>query len=142
MQSIPVELAVLAWLALLAASLWIPYIIGVNTAPAGSIPETAPDGFVLIADPSVQRPWVQRAYRAQLNLLEQGIPFALLVLLVDRVDGFSALTYWVAIAFLILRIAHAVGYITATARLPVRPLIFTAGWICCLLMGYAFFAAT
>jgi uncharacterized MAPEG superfamily protein len=141
MESLPTELGILAWLALLAASLWIPYIIGVNTAPAGSLPADAPDGFTRIADPSLQRPWVQRAYRAHLNLLEQLVPFALLVLLVDRLDGFTALTTWTAIAFLLLRLAHAVGYITAWAQLPLRPLIFTGGWICCLIMTYAVFAA-
>lgn len=141
-MDLPAELAVVAWLALLAASLWIPYIVGVNTAPAGSLPPDAPDGFVRIANPALHRPWVQRAYRAHLNLLEQLVPFALLVLLVDRLDGFSALTFWTAIAFLGIRIAHAAGYITGTAGLPLRPLLFTAGWVCCLLMGYAVFAAS
>ena len=141
MESFPTELGILTCLTLMAASMWIPYIIGVNTAPEGSIPADAPDGFIRIANPTLQRPWVQRAWRAHLNLLEQGIPFAILVLLVDRLDGFTALTYWTAIAFFWLRVAHAVGYITAGARLPLRPLIFLGGWICCLLMGYAVFAA-
>ena len=138
----PTELGILTCLGILAASLWIPYIIGVNTAPKGSIPADAPDGFILIGQPRVHRPWVQRAYRAHLNLLEQLVPFAILVLLVDRVDGFTPLTYWTAIAFFWLRVAHAVGYITGWAALPLRPLIFTAGWFCCLTMAYAVFAAT
>lgn len=137
----PTELGILTCLAIFAASLWIPYIVGVNTAPAGSLPKDAPDGFARIADPSLQRPWVQRAYRAHLNLLEQLVPFALLVFLVDRIDGFTALTLWTAIAFFWIRVAHAVGYITGWAALPLRPLIFTAGWICCLIMAYAVFAA-
>ena len=137
----PTELGILTCLRLFAASLWIPYIVGVTTAPEGSIPADAPDGFILIGQPRVQRPWVQRAYRAHLNLLEQLVPFALLVFLVDRVDGFTTLTYWTAIAFFWLRVAHAVGYITGWAALPLRPLIFTAGWVCCLIMGYAVFAA-
>ena len=141
MDTCPTELGVLTCLVLMAASMWILYIIGVNTAPKGSLPADAPDGFIRIADPTVQRPWVQRAWRAHLNLLEQGMPFAILVLLVDRVDGFTALTYWTAIAFFWLRVAHAIGYITAGARLPLRPLIFLGGWVCCLLMGYAVFAA-
>ena len=33
----PAELIILGVLAVMAASLWIPYIVGVNTAPAGSI---------------------------------------------------------------------------------------------------------
>lgn len=141
MELFPTELGILACLTLIAASMWIPYIIGVNTAPEGSLPADAPDGFIRIANPALHRPWVQRAYRAHLNLLEQGLPFAILVLLVDRLDGFTALTYWTAIIFFWLRIAHAVGYITAGAQLPLRPLIFTAGWLCCLVMGYAVFTA-
>ena len=141
MENFPTELGVLTCLTLMAASMWIPYIVGVNTAPEGSLPADAPDGFIRISNPALHRPWVQRAYRAHLNLLEQGIPFAILVLVVDRLDGFSTLTFWTAIVFFWLRVAHAVGYITAGARFPLRPILFTAGWICCLLMGYAVFAA-
>ena len=141
MESFPTELGILACLALFAASLWIPYIVGVNTAPAGSLPPDAPDGFVRIGNPALHRPWVQRAYRAHLNLLEQLVPFAVLVLLVDRLDGFTALTYWTAIAFFWIRVAHAAGYITGYAAMPLRPILFTAGWVCCLIMGYAVFAS-
>lgn len=137
----PMELGILLCLGLLAASLWIPFIVGVNTAPGGSLPEGAPDGFHEAANWRLHRPWVQRAYRAHLNLLEQLVPFAILVLLVDRLDGFTALTAWTAGAFLVLRLAHSVGYITGWAGFPARPLIFTAGWVCCLIMGYAAFAA-
>lgn len=135
MTALPTELAVLAWLAILAASLWIPYIIGVNTDPA------PPDNFTRPGDLNTLRPWVHRAHRAHLNLLEQAVPFAILVLLVDRVDGFTALTATTAIAFLALRIAHAAGMITGRAGFPLRPILFTAGWVCCLIMGYAVFAA-
>ena len=129
METLPTELTLLSCLAILAASLWIPYIVGVATAPEDSLPADAPDGFVRIPNPALHRPWVQRAYRAHLNLLEQSVPFAVLVLLVDRVDGFTALTLWTSVAFLLLRIAHAVGYITGAAGFPARPLIFTGGWV-------------
>jgi len=129
------ELGILACLSVLAASLWIPYIIGVNTeAPAGD-PSARP------VELSALRPWVHRAHRAHLNLLEQLVPFAILVLLVDRLDAYSSLTYWTAIVFFWLRVAHAAGMITGIARLPLRPIIFTAGWACCLIMAYAVFAA-
>lgn len=141
MQTFPTELGILTCLAIFAASLWIPYIVGVATAPEGSLPADAPDGFTRINNPHLHRPWVQRAFRAHLNLLEQLVPFALLVMLVDRMDGFTALTYWTAIAFFWIRVAHAVGYISGKAALPGRPILFTAGWVCCLIMGYAVFAA-
>ena len=140
-MTFPTELGILACLMILAASLWLPQIIGTARLKPGDLPEGAPDGFVRITDPHLMPDWIGRAYRAHQNLLEQAIPFAILVLLVDRFDGFTALTYWTAIAFFWLRVAHAVGYITAWATMPLRPLIFTAGWLCCLIMAYAVFAA-
>lgn len=84
---------------------------------------------------------MQRAHRAHLNLLEQAVPFTILVLLVDRAGGFSSLTLWTSLAFLLIRVARAVGYITGWAGFRARPIIFTAGWLCCLLMGWALFTA-
>ncbi len=135
-MTLPTELAVLTLLMILAASLWIPYIVGVNKhAIAGTDPFLRPT-------PLDQFPaWVHRANRAHLNLLEQGIPFAVLVLILHSIDGFTALTTWTAIVFLGLRVLHAVGMISGVARMPWRPVLFTAGWVCCLLMAYAVFAA-
>lgn len=135
METLPTELGILTCLSVFAASLWIPYIVGVNTAPEGSIPADAPDGFIRPPNPSFQRPWVHRAYRAHLNLLEQFLPFAVIVLILDRIGGFNTVTYWTCIAFFWLRVAHAVGYITATARFPARPIIFTLGWVCVLVLA-------
>ena len=135
MTDFPTELGVLTCLMILAASLWIPYIVGVTSDPAD------PDNFTRPGDLSQLRPWVHRAHRAHLNLLEQAIPFAVLVLLLDRLDGFTALTYWTAIAFFWLRVIHAAGMISGYARMPLRPIIFTLGWVCCLIMAYAVFAA-
>jgi uncharacterized MAPEG superfamily protein len=135
MEQFPTELGILTCLMILAASLWIPYIVGVTSDPAD------PDNFTRPGDLSQLRPWVHRALRAHLNLLEQAIPFAVLVLILDRLDGFTALTYWTAIAFFWLRVIHAVGMISGYARMPLRPIIFTLGWLCCLVMGYAVFAA-
>lgn len=131
----PAELAILTYLTILMATLWVPYIIGVNTVPVGTLPENAPDGFILPPNWRLHRPWVQRAYRAHMNLLEQFVPFAAVVLILDRMGGFNAVTYWTCVAFFWLRGAHAVGYITAWTRFPLRPLIFTGGWICVLILA-------
>lgn len=135
MTDFPTELGILTCLMILAASLWIPYIVGVTTDPAD------PDNFTRPGDLSKLRPWVHRAHRAHLNLLEQAIPFAVLVLLLDRLDGFTSLTYWTAIAFFWLRVIHAAGMISGYARMPIRPIVFNLGWVCCLIMAYAVFAA-
>lgn len=140
-MELPTELGVLTCLSILAATLWMPFIIGVNTAPKGSLPEDAPDGFFLPPNPFLHRPWVQRAYRAHLNLLEQFLPFAVIVLTLAQIDGFNALTYWSCIAFFWLRVAHAVGYITAWATFPYRPIIFVFGWVAILVLASQVFFA-
>lgn len=135
MEHFPTELGVLTCLMILAASLWIPYIVGVNKS------EIAGDPFDRPSDLRAFPAWVHRAHRAHLNLLEQALPFAVLVLVLNAVSGFSALTYWTAIAFFWLRVAHAIGMISGLARSPLRPMIFVSGWLCILLLAYAVFAA-
>jgi len=131
----PTELGILACLAVLAAFMWVPYIVGISGDPSQE------DAFDTPADISVLRPWVQRAYRAHLNLLEQLLPFAILVLLIDRAEGFTVLSYYTAIVFFWVRILHAVGMISGIAKMPLRPILFTAGWICIAIMGYTFFTS-
>lgn len=135
MESFPTELGVLTCLMILAASLWMPYIVGINKYP------TDDDSFLRPADLTKFPAWVHRAHRAHLNLLEQAFPFAVLVLILHMINGFTTLTYWTAILFFWLRVLHAIGMISGFARLPLRPVIFLAGWICCLIMAYSVFAA-
>jgi uncharacterized MAPEG superfamily protein len=115
--------------ALLAGGLWIPYIVGVNTDPAEA------DNFTRPGDPSLLRPWVHRAHRAHLNLLEQFLPMAALVLIAHAAGVTSAVTVWATGLFFALRLAHAVGMITGAARFPARPAIFLAGFACVIAMG-------
>jgi uncharacterized MAPEG superfamily protein len=115
---------------LLAASLWLPFIIGVNIHPPAGV-----DPFLRTYDRTILPDWVQRADRAHLNLLEQAMPFAAIVLLAHLVGANSATTAWLAVAFLCLRLAHAVGMITGLARFPLRPLIFTSSWACVVAYG-------
>lgn len=131
----PTELGILACLAIFAAFMWVPYIVGIANDPSGE------DAFDTPADQRVLRPWVQRAYRAHLNLIEQLVPYAILVFLVDKVDGFTVLTYATAIVFFWTRILHAIGMISGYAKMPVRPILFTVGWICIVIMAYSFFIA-
>jgi len=131
----PTELGILTCLMILTASMWIPYVIGIATDPSKE------EAFHTPAQISNLRPWVQRAQRAHLNLIEQAVPFAVLVLIVHSFNGFTALTYWTAIAFFWIRVAHAAGMISGIAKEPLRPILFTAGWICTLIMAYAVFAA-
>ena len=133
----PTELGVLTCLTIFAASMWIPYIVGVNKEPA----RDGPDPFVRPPSQADMRPWVHRAHRAHLNLLEQFVPFSAIVLILDRVDGFNTLTYWVVIAFFWIRVVHAIGMISGKAGFPVRPVIFNLGWVCILVLASQVFMA-
>lgn len=124
----------MSWTALLAASLWLPYIIGINSAPDGTL-TAGVDPFVKPVDPNLHRPWVARAHRAHLNLLEQFLPMLALVLIAHLAGISTGVTVWATGLFFGLRVVHAVGMITGLARLPVRPLIFVAGWMCILAVG-------
>lgn len=126
-----VELIYLTLTALLAASLWIPFIIGVNTQTVKDMSD-----FTRPPDLSDLPPWIHRAWRAHLNLIEQFLPFAVIVLIAHLQGVSTGVTVWASVAFFWIRMAHAAGMITGVARFPVRPVIFTAGWVCILLIGW------
>ena len=126
-----VELIYLTLTALLAASLWIPFIIGVNTQTVKDMSD-----FTRPPDLSDLPPWIHRAWRAHLNLIEQFLPFAVIVLIAHLQGVSTGVTVWASVAFFWIRLAHAAGMITGVARFPVRPVIFTAGWVCILLIGW------
>lgn len=123
------ELTWLTLTALLAASLWIPFVVGVNTTP-GPKPSDRPPNL------SESVPWVHRANRAHLNLLEQFLPFAIVVVVAHLAGISTTVTIWAAAAFFWLRVAHAVWMIAGLPVLPGRPLIFTAGWVCILALTW------
>lgn len=123
----------LFWLTLsvlLAGSLWIPFVVGVNM----HLPKEV-DPFQAPPDVTVLPNWVQRANRAHLNSLEQIIPFAVLVLIAHAAGISNGWTVWTCITFFCLRVLHAVGMITGLARMPLRPIIFTSGWICIVIVA-------
>jgi uncharacterized MAPEG superfamily protein len=130
--SLPTELSFLLLTAILASSLWIPFIVGVNTTEW----EGSDEAFVRAPDISRMKPWVQRAFRAHLNLLEQFLPYAVIVLIGHIAGVSNGTTRICAIVFFVLRVVHAVGMITALARFPVRPIIFTSGWVVSIVHAY------
>jgi uncharacterized MAPEG superfamily protein len=129
----------LTWLmctALLAGSLWIPYVVGINTTDF----EGKKEIFARPPDIGKMVPWVHRSYRAHMNLLEQLMPFAVIVLIgaVSKVS--TPVTAWCAIIFFWLRVAHAIGMITGIARAPIRPLIYLGGWVAMIVMAWQIFS--
>lgn len=123
------ELLFLALTALLASAMWIPFIVGVNTEKADFSDFTRPP------DHALMRPWVHRAFRAHQNLLETLMPFAVVVLIAHLAGISTSVTVGASIAFFALRLVHAVGMVSGLARFPLRPVIFTASWLCTLAVG-------
>jgi uncharacterized MAPEG superfamily protein len=70
------ELKWLVFTALLAGSLWMPFIVGVNVSNF----EGKERLFDRPPDHSKMDPWIHRSVRAHQNLLEQLLPFAIVVI--------------------------------------------------------------
>ena len=119
------ELAWLVYTALLAGSIWVPYVVGTNITDF----EGKSEQFARPPEHRKMAPWVHRSFRAQQNLLEQFVPFAVVVL-VGAVSHISnATTVTCSVIFFWLRVAHAIGLISGLARFPLRPMIYFSGWI-------------
>ena len=126
------ELMYLALTALLASGMWIPFIVGVNLHPS----ENVDADFRRPRDLQSVPQWVHRAHRAHLNLIEQLVPMAVLVLLAAQMNVSNTITVWCAALFFWLRLAHAIGMISGVARFPLRPMIFVSAWACILVFGW------
>jgi uncharacterized MAPEG superfamily protein len=126
------ELRWLVYTALLAGSLWIPFIIGVNTTKFPGKDQL----FIRPPDPSAMPPWVHRSLRAHQNLLEQLLPFSLIVLVGAISDVSTPVTVACSIIFFWLRVAHAIGMISGLARLPLRPMLYFSAWIVMLVFAW------
>lgn len=117
------DLKYLAYMSMLTAALWIPYIVCqvMNNGPL------QPKNYL---DPSPPRPvpaWGQRAHRAYLNAVEVFAPFAALVIAAQLSGKANAMTAFWSASFFYLRLAHAIVY---WAGLPyVRTVLFTLAFI-------------
>jgi uncharacterized MAPEG superfamily protein len=79
-------------------------------------------------DPSKMKPCVHRSLRAHQNLLEQLLPFSVVVLVGAIAHVSTPVTQLCPMIFFFLRVAHAIGYVSGLARAPVRPLLYLGGW--------------
>jgi uncharacterized MAPEG superfamily protein len=126
------ELRWLIYTAVFAATLWSPYIVGVNISEF----EGKDTIFARPPDASKMPPWVHRSLRAHQNLLEQFLPFAAIVLAGSVAGVSTPTTETCAILFFWLRVVHAIGMITGLARAPIRPMIYVAGWATTLVYAW------
>ncbi|MBT8152951.1 MAPEG family protein [Epibacterium ulvae] len=123
------ELVYLTLSALLAGSLWIPFVIGQGGDPKGHTDFTRPPDITQL------RPWVQRSFRAHQNAIETTLPFAIVVL-VAHVAGLSnSVTGTAAAVFFWTRLVHAAGMISGLAIFPIRPIIFSVSYACTVVIA-------
>jgi hypothetical protein len=52
----------------------------------------------------------------------------------------TPITAWCVFLFFWLRVAHAIGMISGLARLPLRPLLYVAGWLVTIAMAWQILA--
>jgi uncharacterized MAPEG superfamily protein len=117
------ELFYLVLTALLTATLWVPYVIGVVRARGALRPQD------YVTAPSAPLPdWVNRANRAHQNAVESFGPFAAVVLVGHAMGVSTALTVWCATIFFFARLAHAIVHIAGVSVAMARTVIFTVAW--------------
>jgi len=100
------DLWMLVWSALLCLLLPTVYLVGRSGRPGGLA-----WGFGNRADPLDVAPWVRRAERAHMNLIENLAPFAILVLVAHVAGKANATTATGATLFFWGRVAHAALYV-------------------------------
>jgi uncharacterized MAPEG superfamily protein len=115
------DLMYLSWSAALCALMWIPYILARIQAwgltDAVGYPENPP------AVPK----WAQRAQKAHLNMVENLIPLAALVLIGQHVGANPTTMAWGAALFFWGRVLHWIMY---TAGVPwARTITFAIAWL-------------
>ncbi len=117
----PADLYYLALSAGLCAVLWIPYIVGV-LAKFGANPDDYRD---LPNHPLT--PFLKRAYRAHVNLVENLPIFASLVLVAHLGNKANDITALAAAIFFWSRLAHAIVFWGGWPY--VRTLAFAVSWL-------------
>jgi uncharacterized MAPEG superfamily protein len=116
------ELRMLAYSAFLCLILWIPYVLAAMRVRGLSTLAGYPTGtYQDLPD------WAQRAQRAHMNLVENLVPFAALVLLAQIIDASNAATTLGAALFYYARLVQAIVHIAGIPYL--RTLAFFVSWV-------------
>jgi len=115
------DLAYLAWSAGLCAVLWVPYVLE-RVLSWGLI-----DAVGYPDNPPEAAKWALRSQRAHLNLVENLVIFASLVLVAHVAGAANEMTALGAALFFWGRVAHAVVFIFGIPWL--RTLSFVVAWV-------------
>jgi uncharacterized MAPEG superfamily protein len=129
---ISIELRMLAYSAALCVLLAVPYTLGLIVERG--LPDMVGnrEGF------PPAKGWIGRSQRAHLNLVENLVPYAALLLAVVVANKTSATTALAAELFLLARLGHAVVYIAGIPWL--RTLAWALGVVAMAMLLVALFA--
>ena len=125
--ALTIELRLLAYVAFLSLVIWVPYIIGTSAAKGLAAVAGYPSG-----DYRDLPDWVQRCHRVHMNLIENLLPFGVLVLIAQVVGVSNETTILGAHLFFWARLAKAAIHMFGIPW--VRTGAFVVGWIGCLMI--------
>jgi uncharacterized MAPEG superfamily protein len=123
---LPIEIRMLAYSATLCLLLAVPYTLGLL------LERGLPTMVGNREDFPAGRGWIGRSRRAHLNMVENLLPFAALVLSVVIANRASATTALAAQLFFYARLGHAVVYIAGIPWL--RTLAYAAGVVAMVML--------
>ena len=112
--------------------LWVPYII--VSGREGNVEHQT---FARMPKVWEMQDVAQRAYRAHQNMVEQFAAFAVVVIVAHLAGVSNAVTASAVIAYFVIRVLHAIGYIAGWARMPLRPVLFMLSNLCIVVLAGA-----
>lgn len=116
------ELTYLAWVTILTAVMWVPYILNMimvrGVVNAVGYPE----------NPLPLAPWANKMKAAHYNAIENLVVFATLVLILNAAGISNAVTLTACMTYFWARVVHFVAYALAIPW--VRTLAFVTGFGC------------
>ena len=122
------ELTYLAWISVLTALFWVPYILDV----IGKNGVTTAVGYP--AEPLKMSGWAERMKKAHYNAVENLVIFAVLVLVAHAADISNNATTSAAATYFWARLVHFVVY---TFGIPwLRTLSFVVAWAAILCIAW------
>ena len=114
------ELKYLAWISVITALMWIPYILNLIARNRLSDAVGYPD------EPLTMAPWAERLKKAHYNAVENLVVFATLVLIANVLEISNNATTSAAAAYFWARLVHPVAYAFGIPW--VRTLSFAVAW--------------
>ena len=127
------ELRYLGLVCLMTALMWLPYTLDLL------VRQGLMTAFGNRDDARPMSAWADRAKRAHVNAIENLVVFAALILALHAAGVSSAITTTAAIVYFWTRLAHYIVY--TLGIVVVRTLVWSAGWVCLLVLAWQLVAA-